>query len=139
MMAAPTPARPLAVEAVLAEGLSALTMARKLLARLGAVEPPLGLARSAPPLIILSGPAERLPWVEGARWFGRDPRAPHVLIPTTWTPKAPVDLWARALKGLREGPLLYDPKAERIFPLDRARPVEASRLQALLEKNGRKN
>lgn len=49
-------------------------------------------------VLLLSGPAESLPWVDGCVYLGRDVEAPGLLLPTQLTPDVPLELFARALR-----------------------------------------
>ncbi|HZB43920.1 MAG TPA: hypothetical protein VE360_01680 [Pyrinomonadaceae bacterium] len=47
-------------------------------------------------VLVILGAAERLPWVEGITYLGRDEQAPALLMPTALEPSAPTPLLARA-------------------------------------------
>lgn len=76
-------------------------------------------------LLVVLGAAERLPWVEGLTYLGRDGQAPALLLPTALEPSAPAALLERAFAArfptllpcaVVTGPALLVPVAE-------ARPV----------------
>lgn len=128
-------AAPLAPRAAVAEGATAARLARVLLERDDAA-----LARlsgvAAPGLLVLTGPEEALPWVDGIRYLGLDPEAPALLLPTVLEPEIPIALLERALLAGSPGAptplaLLQDP--QRLVPLGAARPVERAQLVAWLE------
>jgi hypothetical protein len=123
-------ARPLEPAAVVAEGAAAEALARACLAR-GAG----GALRGAcaPGLLALAGPAGELPWADGAAYFGVDPAAPALLLPTHSAPNVPAALLERAV--LRRGadpPVLVVPRPPRLVSLAPARPLAAERLRAWL-------
>jgi hypothetical protein len=127
---------PLPAAGAVAEGAAARAMATRLCART-----PESLARlrgvvvGADVLVVL-GEAGDLPWVEGARYLGRDPLAPSLWLPTTRAPQVSVALFERALSLAQmppgRGPLavLLDPP--RLVPLAAARPIARDRLVAWL-------
>lgn len=86
---------PLEPEAVIAFDEVATRLGRRVLAA------PEGLSElrgcAGPSSLLLIGPPESLPWVDGVRYLGRDPRAPSLLVPTTLTTQVPPDLLARAV------------------------------------------
>lgn len=123
---------PLAPRAVLARGPAALALGRKLRARLGE-EAVRGLCSVDPTVLLLLGPPEALPWVDGATWFGLDAAAPQVYLPTSQRPLGPADLVERGLQRLHEGPVLYDLATHQLYPLAEARTVSLERLTAWLE------
>ncbi len=87
-------------------------------------------------LLLLLGPAESLPWVDGVSYLGRDPGAPLLLLPTRLRPDVPVDAFERALllRDPRVRPplaVLVDPP--RLVPVEGARPLDRGRLGAWLE------
>lgn len=83
-------------------------------------------------VIVVSG--ERLPWVDGAEYLGRDPEAPALWLPTTRMPTVPV-AWlqgavlARCAEGASPVAVLADPLL--LVPTGSARPLVRSRLVAL--------
>jgi len=132
-------AEPLAPCAAAAEGAAAAALVRALLRRDDAALAGLsGVA--APGLLVVTGPAEALPWADGVRYLGRDPAAPALLLPTALEPEAPAALVERALLAaagpadrvaapfaVLDGPL-------RLVPLGEARPLDRSALLAWLER-----
>ncbi len=48
-------------------------------------------------VLALLGDAEDLPWVDGVLYYGRDPRAPLLLVPTTRAPTVDAALLERAV------------------------------------------
>lgn len=83
-------------------------------------------------VLVLSGAAGDLPWVEGIAYAAADERAPGLWLPTSWEPDVPTDLLAQALsKKFARTPLLLwrDPPA--VVPLDRQLPVTAQHLQRI--------
>jgi hypothetical protein len=88
-------------------------------------------------VIAVLGPGERLPWVDGVAYLGRDPRAPQLLLPTTLGPRGlPAELLERAI--LQQAAQLVPPLAVLAFPprilsLAAALPIARGRLSAWLE------
>ncbi len=48
-------------------------------------------------LVVVFGPPDALPWVDGLLWLGQVPEAPALWLPTTLAPDAPVDLLQAAV------------------------------------------
>ncbi|HEU4407215.1 MAG TPA: hypothetical protein VFS43_18240 [Polyangiaceae bacterium] len=124
-------ARPLEPSAVFAEGEAAEALARACLGR-----PPSTSLRGvwAPRLLALVGPAGELPWAEGVAYFGTDPAAPALLLPTHSEPSVPAALLERAvLRVVSAPPVLVVPWPPRLVSAARARPFGHARLRAWLE------
>lgn len=122
-------AQPLAPSAVLAEGGVARSLVERLLR--GGWAPELkGVGRRDPLLVVITGEAEDLPWIDGVRYFGADPAAPQVLIPTAAAPSYPMALVAARLHAGHSG--LFDPSTGHLVPLHGARTLDAVRLEELI-------
>lgn len=84
--------------------------------------------------LVLLAPEAELPWVDEVRYFGVDPAAPSLLLPTTRAPVVAVELveraFRRALPG--SGPWLVDDTARCVVPLDRAGRIARARAEAWL-------
>ena len=84
--------------------------------------------------LVLLAPEAELPWVERARYFGVDPSAPSLFLPTTRTPAVCPALveraFQRALGG--RGPWLVDDALCSVVSLERAGRIEPSRVQGWL-------
>lgn len=84
--------------------------------------------------LVLLAPEAELPWVERARYFGVDPSAPSLFLPTTRTPSVCPALveraFQRALGG--RGPWLVDDVLRSVVSLERAGRIEPSRVQGWL-------
>lgn len=65
-------------------------------------------------VLIVTGDAEALPWVDGTVYLGRDPLAPRLLLPTTMQPDIAPDLFERAIA--RHAAALPPPWAVLIAP-----------------------
>jgi hypothetical protein len=116
---------PLTPVAVVAEGDAARALARRLLA----FEPD-SLAQWQGAFyrdnLILLGEETTLPWVDGARYLGRDPEAPSLLLPTNLQPSVPVSLLERALRQQAKGippPLIVLPHHKAILSVSAARAI----------------
>ena len=117
---------PLAPRAVVGFGAVATRLVARLLADVEAWTGLEGL--SGAEVIVVLGPSEQLPWVDGVRYYGRDPAAPELYLPTTLAPTVPVELYAQTIVSPR--PLLIEPREGRAFPLSGALPLSAKRLSA---------
>jgi len=122
-------AEPLPARAAVAWGAAA----RALHGRLSQLSPEQqsGLsAMAAPELLMVTGEADVLPWVDGIAYAGPTPDAPGLWLPTLETPDLPLYLIARSL--LREHPtrqpLLLWPRPALVLPLDRLLPLSAALL-----------
>lgn len=126
-------ARPLEPSAAFAEGDAAQALARACLARPWG-EGGTGLQGVwAPGLLALLGPAVELPWAEGVAYFGYDPSAPALLLPTHSEPTVPAALLERAvLRAVSGAPVLVVPQPPRLVSAARARPFGPERLRAWL-------
>jgi hypothetical protein len=111
------------------------TASARLLARLAALpqarRAPLAVTGTADWLIVL-GPADDLPWVEGVRYAAPSATSPALWLPTHLEPTAPTDLLWRALEARhRRAPLLLWPDPAAVLPLDRQLPVDDGVLATL--------
>lgn len=131
-----TPRRePLEPQAAAALGPAALALAAHLLARPAEALHALRGVAGADVLAVL-GAASDLPWIDGIAYFGRDERAPRLLLPTTVEIGPSPALLERALFARYPhllAPVLVVPGARRVVPMATALPVEPARLRAYLE------
>ncbi|HSE16303.1 MAG TPA: hypothetical protein VLB46_04580 [Pyrinomonadaceae bacterium] len=124
---------PLVSVGVAARGAAATSLAHRLL------RDPDSLAHykavGAPGLLVILGEEQRLPWVDGVVYLGRDPQSPSLLFPTNLEPSVPAALLQRAVASVHNQPgpcaLLLDPPA--IVPLSEARTVARASLIKWLE------
>lgn len=82
-------------------------------------------------LLILTGPADALPWVDGARYIAPRPEAPTLWLPTHLRPDAPLDLLALALArklppAQAASSMLLWPDPAQLVPLHRALAASAA-------------
>ena len=83
--------------------------------------------------VVVLGPFDALPWVEGAVYLGREPEAPTLLLPTTLKPAVPLPWLASAVVALCPvGRVAVLPQSRRIVPLHAARLIESHTLRAAL-------
>ncbi len=123
---------PLAAGAVVAEGSAASVLVRRLLAE-PALRPLRGVRATIADgsFLVLLGSSGDLPWVDGVRYFGVDPEAPGLFLPTTLAPIPSAALLLRALGRLGlEPPLLLLAPGGGAVPLGAARPIERKTLEA---------
>ncbi|GAA6167906.1 hypothetical protein [Sessilibacter corallicola] len=74
-----------------------------------------------------------LPWLPGVSYFGVDPLAPQLLIPTHLTPSVSIELLERKIQFSNgKGIYIIDPTQRLIFPLAKARPLDRSKLEAIV-------
>ena len=122
------------------DGVAALGPAiRGLLARLLLEDDAtLGLLRgvAGPDIAVVHGPAEHLPWFEGAIYLQRVDDAPSLWLPTGVPahPSGPTLLRALRTRAPKAGlPLVALPSARRLVSLAEARPLDRQRLRDRLE------
>lgn len=84
--------------------------------------------------LVLLAPEAELPWVDEVRYFGVDPAAPSLLLPTTRAPVVAVELVERAFRRMfaGSGPWLVDDANRCVVPLDRAGRIGRARAHAWL-------
>jgi hypothetical protein len=88
-------------------------------------------------LLILTGPLEDLPWVDGAQYIAPRAEMPALWLPTAQRPTAPLDLLERAIRRQHsQSPLLLLPNPAQLLPLTRLLPVEADLLRQVLHRWG---
>jgi hypothetical protein len=128
-------AEPLEPLAVVGEGDVALALARRVLsetdARLATWS---GVAGTG--VLILLGPADSLPWVDGAVYLGKDSAAPSLLMPCALAPSVAASMLERALLarvGNAGTPVAVLPASGHLVPVGAARPVSRVTLTAWLE------
>jgi hypothetical protein len=77
-------------------------------------------------MLILTGAADALPWVDGARYIAPRADAPALWLPTHERPNVPLDLLALAVARRHpQMPLLLWPSPAQLVPLQRALAVNA--------------
>lgn len=133
-VARPAP-RPLT--AVVAEGAAAEALVRRLLALPDAARVALrGVAGGD--VVLVEGPAESLPWVDGARYLGRCDDAPGLHLPCAQDPTVPAALLGRTLAARMApdaGPFALWPRDDgglAACSLADARPLHPALLAAWL-------
>jgi hypothetical protein len=87
-------------------------------------------------VLIVTGEAEALPWVDGAVYLGRDPLAPRLLIPAMMQPNIAPDAFERAIA--RHAAALTPPWAvlidpPRVFSAAHASAMDRGYIQRWLE------
>jgi len=107
----------------------------RLLGRLRALAPDRRAALTATGTadwLVVLGPTDDLPWVEGVRYAAPCAAAPALWLPTHCMPSAPADLLWRALEARhRRAPLLLWPQPAAVLPLDRQLPADDALLANL--------
>lgn len=92
---------PLAPVVAVVEGLTARTLAARLATEPERLSRLTGAASSD--VLVLEGPSDALPWVDGIRYLGRDPRAPGLRLPTTHTVDVAPELFEEAVTSRASG------------------------------------
>ncbi len=78
-------------------------------------------------LLVLTGKADTLPWVDGARYIAPRPEAPTLWLPTLARPDIALDLLAAAIARRHpQRPMLLWPQPAQLVPLHRALPADAA-------------
>jgi hypothetical protein len=81
--------------------------------------------------VVVTGPADELPWADGVRYLGRDDRAPALLVPTTLAPSVAIELLQAAiLRRCEPGSAPIAVASSGWIPLGSARPLARHRLVA---------
>jgi hypothetical protein len=83
-------------------------------------------------VLIVTGHAADLPWVEGVDYACAEASAPGLWLPTSREPDAPLDLLGQALlTRFSRAPLLLWHAPQAVVPLDRCLPVTPRHLQRI--------
>lgn len=78
-------------------------------------------------LLVLTGQADSLPWVDGARYIAPRPEAPTLWLPTLERPDIALDLLAAAVASWHpQRPMLLWPQPAQLVPLHRLLPADAA-------------
>lgn len=88
-------------------------------------------------LLVVRGPEMSLPWVDRLVYFGAEPEAPELLVPTTLACPLPPALTLAALRrssGHAQGALLALPDPLRVLPLSACRALRRAALVAWLSR-----
>lgn len=120
---------PLPIRAVAAQGKAAERLMRRLLDEYEGLT---GVAGHD--LVVISGPEDALPWVDGAQYLGRDDRAPSLLMPTSVEPDVHPALLERA--ALAQGvpaPIAFLLAPACVVSSSESRPLTRASVQAWLE------
>lgn len=112
--------------------------AQRLMRRLPAMEPE-RLARlrggANNDYVVVIGAEADLPWVPGVEYFGRDPLAPHLYLPTALEPDVPVTLLDKALHMMfMRAPLAIMCSTQIVIPLDGVLPLDATYVSKWLRR-----
>jgi hypothetical protein len=76
-------------------------------------------------LLVLVGPADQLPWVDGVQFVAPRVEVAALWLPTTRRPTVPLDLLAQAVARLhRASPLLMLPEPAQLVSLARLLPAD---------------
>lgn len=126
---------PLAPRAILAIESTAERLAKKLLKL---KDEDLALLRGAGTsrLILLLGPSDRLPWVDGVQYYGIDPVAPSLFLPCHRIPTIDLAIVYKAFLNITKGAQhLICPKRKWLVPAGSARPVHRDAIAKWLLEN----
>lgn len=84
--------------------------------------------------VIITGDEQHLPWVDGACYFGTDPDAPSLLLPTHSRPSIHPGLLEKAFSShIKKGQSIIMPDDRIIFHVSKALPLDKEALGAWLE------
>lgn len=78
-------------------------------------------------LLVLTGTADTLPWVDGARYVAPRAEAPTLWLPTLQRPDIALDLLAAAIARRHpQKPMLLWPDPAQLLPLHRLLPADTA-------------
>lgn len=108
-------------------------VARRLFAALERAMPTAAMMATAnDDVLMLTGMARSLPWVDGAQYVAPRAEAAALWLPTTRRPAIALDLLEAAIRRRhQQQPLLLLEQPARLFPLTRLLPVDAGLLQQI--------
>jgi hypothetical protein len=87
-----------------------------------------------PDLLVLLGHADDLPWTDGAHYFGIDPDAPYLLIPTHREPSVNIQIIEKAiLKKRKKEHYILSPRYRCLIPTGAARTLDRASLNHWLK------
>lgn len=113
-------------------------VSRQLLQRLGRLPATQQASLSATAggeLLVVTGEAAELPWVDGVAYAAPCAEAPQLWLPLLSEPELPADLIARALQQrFGRAPLLLWPAPLAVVPLDRQLPLGPALLARVAEQ-----
>jgi hypothetical protein len=93
-----------------------------------------GAAR--PDLIMLLAEKDDLPWVDGSHYFGIDPEAPSLFIPTHSRPSVSIGFVAKALLTPGQtGQYIISPEHDSVIPTGLACPLDRTLLMKWLKED----
>jgi hypothetical protein len=94
--------------------------------------------------VLICGDAADLPWVDGVRYFGKDPAAPQLLLPTALGPNVSSALLERAVAlrlaaqhSTAAGPFAVCFEPPQLIPLGAAQPLSRTVLEDWLTARSR--
>ncbi len=86
--------------------------------------------------VIITGDEKDLPWVNGAAYYGSDPDAPSLLLPTHSKPSVHAGLVERAFSArIKSGQYLLIPEDRLIIPLHKALPLSKETMQEWIKEH----
>jgi hypothetical protein len=87
--------------------------------------------------LVVLGPGDDLPWVDGVRYAAPCADCPSLWLPTHVAPDVPPDLLCKALESRhRRAPFLLWPEPAAVLPLDRQLPADDALLATLARHLG---
>ncbi len=85
--------------------------------------------------VVIIGDESMLPWINGAVYFGKDPDAPSLLMPTHSKPTVHTGLVEKAFSKLTaKGRIIIMPDDAVVIPILKALPLDTNALKAFLKE-----
>lgn len=108
-------------------------LARRLLDSAARSQTPEALmATASDALLVVTGPAPALPWLDGVLYIAPRPEAPALWLPTAQRPNVALDLLAQAVARRHPGPpWLLLPAPPALVPLGRLLPLAATLVEQI--------
>jgi MoxR-vWA-beta-propeller ternary system domain bpX5 len=83
-------------------------------------------------LMFITGEPEKLPWIDGGIYLGKDVNAPSIFLPTNLRPTIPIDLFEKALLSKFAAQKPFAVIENQIIPIGKMRPISRRILNEIL-------
>ncbi|MCP4350521.1 MAG: hypothetical protein GY795_34055 [Desulfobacterales bacterium] len=126
---------PLSAVAVVTKNKAAVSLLSRLLSR--ASDIPSGLKGCCTDnYVVITGDEKDLPWVDGADYYGSDPDAPSMLLPTHSKPTVHAGLVEKAFSSrIKSGQNILIPEDRLIISLRKALPLDKETMQTWIKEH----